>query len=246
MAADISLSAGKAFEVFRALCEAGEPCTLARLVQATGYPRTVTLRMAATLEHYGFAERDPESGLYIVSPMALHQVQKGVAKNPLLSRIDMIMKEVVERTGDAAIHMIRKGNRALVMSRLEGSAPVRVLASEAGMDLPLHCGGAPLALLAFSPEAFIDDYLAGPLERRTTNTTTDPEKLREMIAEFQAQGYTVGNSDLFDYVVAIGVPIYGPSGELAGSISVGNIPQRYPAERIQEVGRILVETTSRY
>lgn len=246
MLGDISLSAVKAFEVFKVLCETGEPCTLTKLVQATGYPRTVTLRMVTTLEHCGFVERNHKSGLYAVSPMALHQVQKGVATSPYFTRIDLIMREVVKRTGDAAIHMVRKGNQALVMSRLEGSAPLRVLAAEAGMELPLHCGGAPLALLAFSSEVFIDDYLSRPLERRTNSTTTNPEKLRKMIMEFREQRYTVGNSDLFQYFVAIGVPIYGSDGDLIGAISVGDIAQQYPPERIQEIGRVLVDITSRF
>jgi len=246
MRTDISLSAEKAFEVFKALCEAGEPCNLASLVRATGYPRTVTLRMAATLEHCGFVERNHKSGLYTVSPMVLHQVQKGVANNPYFTRIDLIMREVVERTGDAAIHMVRKGDQALVMSRREGSSRLRVLAAEAGMEVPLHCGGAPLALLAFSSDAFIEDYLSTPLEKRTSSTITNPEKLRELIAEFRERRYTVGNGDLFQYFVAVGVPVYDSSGELIGAISVGDIAQKYPPERIREVGRILVEITSRY
>ena len=35
MRTDISLSAEKAFEVFKVLCEAGEPCNLASLVQVS-------------------------------------------------------------------------------------------------------------------------------------------------------------------------------------------------------------------
>jgi DNA-binding IclR family transcriptional regulator len=202
--------------------------------------------MAATLEHCGFVERNHKSGLYTVSPMALHQVQKGVANNPYLTRIDLIMREVVERTGDAATHMIRKGNQALVMSRREGSSSLRVLAAEAGMEVPLHCGGAPLALVAFSSDAVIEDYLSRPLEKRTSSTTTNPEKLRELIAEFREQRYTVGNGDLFQYFVAVGVPVYGSAGDLIGAISVGDIAENYPADSFQEVGRILVEITSQY
>ena len=68
----------------------------------------------------------------------------------------------------------------------------------------------------------------------------------ELIAEFREQRYTVGNGDLFQYFVAVGVPVYGSAGDLIGAISVGDIAQKYPPERIQEVGRILVEITSQY
>jgi len=246
MSTDISLSAGKALEIFRFLCETGQPCSLATISKASGYPRTVAVRMVATLEHYGFVLRESETGQFSVSPLVLHQVQKGLAHSPVLSRVDMILQEVVKRTGDSVIYVIPDGNRALVMSRVEGSSDMKILTSEVGMELPLHCGGAPLAILAHSDAAFVDSYLAGPLARRTKATVTDPEEIRRMLPEIRARGYAVGREDLFDYLVAVGVPIFGPRGELAGAISTGDISQKYPPERVAQVGRILVEITNSF
>ncbi len=246
MATDISLSAGKAIVVFKAICDLGAPCSLAQIAAAVGYPRTVTVRMVATLEHHGFIERGAHSGLYSVSPRMLHYVQKALAKNPVLSRVELIMREIVDQTQDTALYMIRNGDVALVMNRMEGSAPVRVFASEVGMELPLHCGGAPLALLAHLPDAEIDDYLSRPLVRRTEATVTEPDAVRARIAKVRQAGFSVGDGDLFEYVVAVGAPIFETDGTLAGAVSVGNIIQRYTPERVQEVGRILVDTIARF
>lgn len=246
MAVDISLSAGKALEIFRFLCEAEKPCSASAIAKGTGFPRTVALRMIATLESYSFVERDEETGLVAVSPLVLHQVQKGLLNNPVLSRVDLILHEVAQRTGDGAIYVIPSGDRAVVINRVEGSAEMQVRASEIGMELPLHCGGAPLAILAHSSDAFIDRYLAGPLVGRTEATVTDPVCLRAMVQDIRENGYAVGNCDLFEFLVAVGVPVFDRRGELMGAISVGNIVQRYPPERIKEVGRILIEATRRF
>ncbi|MCZ4352870.1 IclR family transcriptional regulator [Roseovarius aestuarii] len=245
MATEISSSASKALAIFTAICELGTPCSLAEIVRMMGYPRSVTGRMVATLMQHGFLMRKDDSGLYTVNPQVLHLSQKALQSDPLLSRVDVIMHEVCKRTGDTALFMIESGLQALVLRRSEGTAPVRILGSRLGMALPLHCGGAPTALLAFSSDEVIDAYLAGPLERRTENTLTDPEAVRRNLLETRQRGYSIGHEDLFEYVVAIGAPIYDDQNRLAGAISIGNIPQRYPPERIEEVGRILIEEIKR-
>jgi DNA-binding IclR family transcriptional regulator len=243
---DISLSAGKAIVVFRAICAIGRPCSVAEIAAEVGYPRTVTVRMIATLEHYEFIERGGQTGLYSVNPALLHHVQKALAQNPVLSRVELIMRDIVNQTQDTALYMIRSAGTALVMQRVEGSAPVRIFASEVGMELPLHCGGAPLALLAYAPEEDVDAYLSQPLLKRTERTMTDPDAIRARLASVREAGFSVGDEDLFDYVVAVGAPIFDNDGKLAGAVSVGNIIQRYTPERVQEVGRILTETIAKY
>jgi DNA-binding IclR family transcriptional regulator len=202
--------------------------------------------MVATLVHYDFIERDHESGLYAITTKALHTVQKGLNSDPIIVRVDLMLREIVSRTQDSALFMVKCGNRALVTKRYEGTTATRVQGSQVGMELPLHCGGAPMALLAFSPDSEVDDYLSTPLEQRTEATCTDTNKLRAYIARDRMRGYSVGKEDLFEYVVAVGAPVMSSQGKLVGAISVGNIVQRYPVERINEVGQILVDITTRF
>ena len=246
MATEISLSAGKALQLFRVICEAGEPCSLAGLARATGFPRTVTVRMVATLELYNLVDRDAATGLYSVSPLALHQVQKGLANDTACTRVDVIMHEVVKRTGDSVIYMIPSGKRALVLNRVEGSSEMKILTSKVGMELPLHCGAAPLVILAYSDPEFIEEYLLGTLEKRTKATMTEPAQIRRALVNIRQRGFAVSREDLFDHLVAVAVPVFGPRGQMLGAISTGNISQNYPPERISEVSRILIEVSTSY
>ena len=100
--------------------------------------------------------------------------------------------------------------------------------------------------MAFSDQAFIDDYLSRPLEKRTPHTCTDPGRIRELLGQIRAQGYAISQEDLFEYVVAVGAPVFDDRNRLSGAISVGNITQRYPPERIEEVRDILIEEIGRY
>ncbi len=246
MALDISLSAGKAIDIFKVICGLREPCSFAEISRQVRYPRTVTTRMLATLVHHEMVEKDPETGLYSVSPILLHTVQKALSNDPVLARVNRLMTDIATRTQDTALFMIRSGDKALVMSRVEGAALINVRGSRVGMELPLHCGGAPFALLAFSSDEYIEDYLSRPLKAQTDDTCIDPATLRTRIKETRARGYSVGIGDLFQYVVALGLPIYDGRGQLAGAVSVGNIIQKYPPERIREVGQILTEIAGQY
>jgi DNA-binding IclR family transcriptional regulator len=246
MTADISSSAGKALETLKVISSHGAPCSLADIARATGYPRTVALRMVMTLVSHGFVERDPENHLFSVTLDLLHMVQKAISRDPMLSRVELMLRAIAEETGDTASFMVRRRNFAVVIRRVEGSSIIRVGGSREGMELPLHCGAAPFALLAFSADAEIDAYLAGPLVKRTAASITDPAELRRRIAEARARGFTVGNEDLFEYIIAVGAPVPDAQGALGGAISVGNIPQRYPPGRAEEVGLQLVRTIARY
>ena len=246
MSSEISLSASKAMTIFTLMCERGEPVSIAEIVRGTGYPRTVVNRMMATLVHHFFIERQEHTGLYTVDPRALHLVNKALSSDPLLNRVDLIMRHIANRTTDNALFMIKRDQHALVIRRAEGISHIKVYGSQVGMNLPLHCGGAPLVLLAFSDQAFIDDYLSRPLEKRTPHTCTDPGRIRELLGQIRAQGYAISQEDLFEYVVAVGAPVFDDRNRLSGAISVGNITQRYPPERIEEVRDILIEEIGRY
>jgi DNA-binding IclR family transcriptional regulator len=58
-------------------------------------------------------------------------------------------------------------------------------------------------------------------------TRTDPKLIKAEIAKVRKRGYTISNQDLFDYVVAIGVPLFNSAGVFVGSLSVGGVAQRY-------------------
>jgi len=246
MISEINSSADKALTIFAAICDRAEPCTMAEIVRLTGFQRTVAGRLVAALVKHNFLAWSEESSTYSVDPRLMHLVQKSLINDPLMTRVDLIMREIVARTGDTALYMVESDLKALVIKRVEGTTQIRVLGSRVGMTLPLHCGGAPSALLAFSGDDVIEEYLGRPLDRRTAATCTDPVALRETLREIRGRGYSVGQEDLFEYVVALGAPVFDERGRLAGAVSVGNIIQRYPPERIHEVGQALVEVIKQY
>lgn len=234
-----SQTVAKALTVLSVIGQAPHPLTVSEIVARAGLGKTAVLRILTTLAAQRMLERDSQSGRYRLGLGLIMLAQKALHQHPLLLRTAPLVEEIVRLTGDIPLVMTRENNRSLCIERRVGHSPIATVGTYIGTRSPLHCGGGPFALLAFSSDDYIESYLKGPLEAPTARSVTDPDTIRARIREARERGFTIGNEDLFQYVVAVGLPIFDQSGRLSGSVSIGGINHRYPLERCLEVGNLL-------
>lgn len=214
--------------------------TLTEVSTQTGFGTTVCHRMVMTLASEHLLEKDSTTGRYRLGVGLLTLSHKVLSRHPIALYTQDLIEKAVRRTEDIVLLMVREGDEVVCIDRKEGTFPVRETGTQIGTRLPMHCGGGPLAILAFSSDDYIDQYLeTQPLNKRTDRTVVDPKVIRKRIAQARKRGYTVGDQDLFAHVVAIGVPIYAPRGALLGALSVGGVNMRYDDQRCKEVGEWL-------
>lgn len=233
---DLSQTVRKAVSVLQAVAAGEAGSTLTDVARALGVSTSVCHRLLATLDHEQLVERDEATGRYRLGLRFVELARRAQRQHPISLSTINLMHELSRETDDVILLMVENRGEALCVDRVEGRAPVIVAGSQIGSRLPLHCGGAPFAILAFSDDAFIDEVLSRPLAKRTPRTTIDPTAVRQRIADTRARGFAIGDEDLFEYVVAVGAPIYGAGGQMLGAISVGGIKPRYDATRVLEVG----------
>jgi DNA-binding IclR family transcriptional regulator len=77
----------------------------------------------------------------------------------------------------------------------------------------LHTGSKGQVLLAYSGEKFIDDYLDGKLEQLTPNSVTDPDILREKLAQIREQQYSITIADVQMFTGSMAAPIFDRDGK---------------------------------
>lgn len=236
---DVSHSIVKAAGILREVGSAKEGLTLTEVVAATGLSTTVCFRMLLTLERERFVEKEVSTGRYTLGLGLIGLARLSLQQQVISQLTARMMVDAARELNDVALLMVPDGDRALCIDRAEGNAPIISSGTNIGSRPPLHCGGGPFAILAFSPDSFVDEYLERPLEKPTSRSVNDPKKIRARIREARELGFTVGNEDLFEHVVAIGVPIFGPNGALLGSISIGGVKPRYDEKRIREAGEWL-------
>jgi IclR family transcriptional regulator, acetate operon repressor len=152
-----------------------------------------------------------------------------------------LLKDLALRTGESANLVVRDGNEALVVLRVESSQPLR-FTQPTGTRIPLHCTSTGKALLAFSPDPAKDVEDLGELEQFTPDTITSPRELLRDLEAVRLRGYSTNVGERVRGVCGVAAPVLGNSGELIAAVAVQGPSIRMPADRLDELGQLMVET----
>ena len=242
---ELSLSLKKAMLVLRCFTHDEPTLTLATIVARTKIPRTICYRLLSTFEDDGVIGRDEVTNKYFLT-ISLFEIGSGA---PMVSNIVKIatphLAALSAETRDTVLLCVENRLDATCVARIDGDYPIQQNALVVGRSWPLHVGGAPFCILSYLSDERRERVLSKPLAAFTGHTVTDAEKIRARIEEVRKRGYALGNEDAIEYLIAIGTPIFGKDGQIAGALSVGGITQRYPPPRILEVAAIAIETADR-
>lgn len=104
---------------------------------------------------------------------------------------------------------------------------------------PMHCTSAGKAILAFSTQEFIEDYLSQPLVSLTQNTMTEPNELRAELNKIRKNGYSTDNMEAELGISCVGAPILSSANIVVGAISISGISSHFTEERIGQLAAIL-------
>ena len=119
-----------------------------QLAELLGEPRTTVYRLLGSLEALDLVEPGAQPGTY---RLGWKLMRLGAA---VIERLDErqaalpVMERIHEATGETVFLLVRRGDDAVCIERLEGLR-VQSLALRLGGSLPLHVGAGPRALLAW-------------------------------------------------------------------------------------------------
>lgn len=195
--------------------------TASSLALAVGLPVSTTYRYLKVLRDGQFVREDRgryEAGTALVALSGRHSAQAYLAEvGPA------ILSEIVGSVGETAVMIIRVGTRALCLRRAEPDKALKYTFAT-GQLLPLHAGAGQRILLAWAPDAVIEQVLAGDLERFTDRTPT-AEQLRQSIPAVRRVGWALSRGEYDAGSVSVAVPVlFG--GEAVCSLNVAGPESR--------------------
>ncbi|HLH99784.1 MAG TPA: IclR family transcriptional regulator [Acidimicrobiales bacterium] len=118
------------------------------------------------------------------------------------------------------------------------------LVSDAGHHLPATCTATGKALLAALPEAELDRRLDGAsLIRCTPRSITDPDRLREDLAQTRARGYSVDDQELIDGMLCIGAVVPHAGVTPTYAVSITSLRAWITPGSVERLGRQLLEVS---
>lgn len=192
--------------------------TLSELARQAELPPSTVHRMLGELVAWGALERGDDGsyrvGLRLWELGALAPRGQGLRELalPFLEDLSLITRENVQLA-------VRDGIEVVFVERIAGSGAVAVL-TRVGGRFALTATGVGLVLLAHAPAEVQEEALAGPIERHTARTVTDPSTLRRMLADVRTNGFSISDRQVTMDALSVGAPVRDRHGQVVAAVSL--------------------------
>lgn len=191
----------RALSILEVFQEGEEALTLAALAHKTGLYKSTILRLAGSLERFGYLRRGSDGvfrlgpSLWRLGSLYRRGFDPGEQIRPELRRL-------VEETRETASFYVREGSERVCLYRLNSPRAVRHHLDE-GIRLPLDRGAAGHVLVAFGAER------------------------SDALAETRERGFHVTLGERDPEVGAAAVPVFDSAGRLRGALAVSALVTRF-------------------
>ena len=205
---------------------ARRPAGVTAIADRVGLPKSTVARLLATLEDVRAVERF-DGARWRIGPGVTALSAAASPERSLVAIARPFLAGLVAELGEDAGLGLPDGNEILYVDQVESDNPVQVR-DWTGTRAPMHAVPSGLVLLAEWPEDALAAYLAGDLAALTRNTLTDPERLRERLAEVSVRGYAWGLEEFAEGIDSVAAPVRDARGKAIAAIHVHGPAYRFP------------------
>lgn len=186
-------------------------------------------RIINTLYERHFIVQDEDTGKYQLGLRFLELGMVALEKIDSKKRAYVHVKKLADKTRETVQLVALDGEYLMYVESIESSFSLGVF-SRKGIRKPIYYGAAGQVLLAYMDRDFINNVLnKKTLEKFSSNTITNPQKLIGRLDEIRKQGYLILYDDPIDDIVSIAAPIKNYKGEVILSVACG-----IPSVRFEE------------
>jgi DNA-binding IclR family transcriptional regulator len=207
----------RAVRIIEAFTSTQRQLTVTQISHRTGLHIATTSRLVAELVGHGLLARLPDGRVEI----GVRLWELGQRASPTLSLREAAMP-LLQDLHDVVGHHVQlgvvDGDEVLFLERLSAPGAVINYTRIAGR-LPLHASSSGLVLLAAGSAQWQEHVLAGPLERLTDATVTDPQRLRALLAAVRHDGHVITNGHIHPDATGVAVPVRDGTGGVVAALS---------------------------
>jgi DNA-binding IclR family transcriptional regulator len=188
--------------------------TVTELANRLGMGKSQVSRMLTAFREEGWVTQNPATRAFSIGIAAYAAGARFINSNRLTREALPIMRAVVDRCGFTCTLSVLDEAQPLYLLGIDG--PISAdFASRVGTYFPFHATAPGKLLAAFAPEAVRAAMLRSPLVRLTSETFTEPAKLRTRLREIREQGFSVSRAERTVGIGGIAVPVFDGSGCVA-------------------------------
>jgi IclR family transcriptional regulator, acetate operon repressor len=223
-----------------------QPVGVSEIARELDLPKSTVQRSLRSLEEAGWIEpAGDERGSWSLSLKAGMSVARAdFSTRKLRIAAIPVMEELRRRTHESVYLAVRYQEQIALVERLDGINPV-VHAWPLWHPGPMHATSLGKAILAALPPEELDNYLAGPLQRISALTVTDPDVLREELEAIRKRGFSTSFQTNWPDENGVGAAVRNGRGQPFAAISISAPIDRVNRQKCIELGDLLVDAARR-
>ena len=218
---------------------------ITELANRLGMAKSVVHGIVTTLVEEGLIAKIDKESRYIPGG-EIFRIAHVMTDQLKLQRFALpVMEELHRLTGETVVLVGWIGKDVRCLEKIEGDAAVRLVVN-VGDRLPLYAGSGGKLMLAFLPEKEREEIIKRiSFIPFTRHTITDPDTLREQLADIRERGYVVCALERWEDVASIGAPVRDSSGRVIGGVVIGGIVTHFTPENIERFIPMVVKAAQK-
>lgn len=203
----------RALTILDAFRESDQSLTLTEISKRVGFYKSTTLRLAESLEKFGYLRR-LEDGAFRLGPKPLFLGSLYQRHFRLAEFVPPVLRQIAAELNEGASFFVRENDQRVCVHRVESARAIRDVIHE-GMRLPLELGAAGHVIMAFGgqPGARYDQV------RRDLFSASFGERDPE--------------------IAAVASPVFAVGEWLAGALSVSGPRYRFEQADPRQMAEVL-------
>jgi IclR family pca regulon transcriptional regulator len=201
--------------------------TLSEVARRTDISRATARRILLTLESLGFVRSDGRD--FSLSPRVLSlgwaylsSLKEWELAQPFMEDLSAEMRETCSACSLDLPDIV-------FVARVPAPRRILMMSLGVGSRLPAYATAMGRVLLAGLPDRELVAHLAAtPLEPLTPRTTTDPARLRAIVAAVREQGFSLVDEELELGLRSLSVPLRGADGQPVAALNLCAAAARVP------------------
>ncbi len=214
-------SAVRVLDILVLLAQCSNGLKLKEIANQLQIPVSSLHALLSTMKNRGFIQREESTLLYRLSRKVYQIVPPSSQTEEDLVYLALpIMERVQRASGETVSLSVRDGSEVVFIAKRSSSSIIQVVQA-LGSRFPAHATGSGKVMLAYLPEADIDEiYPEEALPALTGNTITSKTRLKKELALIHQRGFAFDDEESVDGIWAVAGCIHAVDGRSMAATSI--------------------------
>lgn len=230
-------SADRVADVLLLFARSDDPLGVSRIARSLLLSKAVVHRILQSLTSRSLLQVVPGDSTYVLGPAAIGLSTKAWSQLDVRSVASPILRKLRNDTRETTTLSVLVGHQRIYLDQYESPQEVKMVV-EIGPRYPLHSGASSRSILAFLPQAYLDEA-ARQLEALTPGF--DVAGYLKALRQVHARGYAASSNERNTGAASIAAPFFDSAANVLGSISSSGPVSRYGEKGHEDHARLVMD-----